>query len=54
MLSVATFDQLVELPGVGPTRAYQLQLQSREEVGGGGSYRFFATQHWGSRLGGLG
>ena len=33
MLSEATFDQLVELPGVGPTRVQQF-LQSREEEGG--------------------
>ena len=33
MLSEATFDQLVELPGVGPTRAQQF-LQLREEAGG--------------------
>ena len=30
MLSETTFDQLVELPGVGPTRAQQF-LQLREE-----------------------
>ena len=33
VLSEATFDQLVELPGVGPTRAQQF-LQLREEAGG--------------------
>ena len=33
VLSEATFDQLVELPGVGPTRAQQL-LQLREEAAG--------------------
>ena len=33
MLSEATFDQLVELPGVGPTRAQQF-LKLREEAGG--------------------
>ena len=33
MLSEATFDQLVELPGVGQTRAQQF-LQLREEAGG--------------------
>ena len=33
MLSEATFDQLVELPGVGPTRAQQF-LELREEAGG--------------------
>ena len=33
MLSEATFDQLVELSGVGPTRA-QKCLQLREEAGG--------------------
>ena len=33
MLSEATFDQLVELPGVGPTRAQQF-LQLREEAEG--------------------
>ena len=32
-LSEATFDQLVELPGVGPTRAQQF-LKLREETGG--------------------
>ena len=32
MLSEATFDQLVELPGVGPTRAQQF-LELREEAG---------------------
>ena len=33
MLSEATFDQLVELPGVGPTRVQQF-LKLREEAGG--------------------
>ena len=33
MLSEATFDQLVELPGLGSTRAQQF-LQLREEAGG--------------------
>ena len=33
MLSEATFDQLVELPGVGPTRAHTF-VQLREEAGG--------------------
>ena len=33
VLSEATFDQLVELPGVGPTRAQQF-LQLREEADG--------------------
>ena len=33
MLSEATFDQLVELPGVGSTRAQQF-LELREEAGG--------------------
>ena len=33
MLSEATFDQLVEFPGVGPTRAQQF-LELREEAGG--------------------
>ena len=33
MLSETTFDQLVELPRVGPTRAQQF-LQLREEAGG--------------------
>ena len=33
LLSEATFDQLVELPVVGPTRAQQF-LELREEVGG--------------------
>ena len=52
MLSDATFDHFVELSEVGPTRAHKF-LQSREEAGGG-SCRVFATQHWGSKLGGLG
>ena len=37
MLSEATFDQLVELPGVGPTRAdtfLQLREEARGEVTG--------------------
>ena len=33
MLSEATFDQLIELTGVGPTRAQQF-LELREEAGG--------------------
>ena len=33
MLSEATFDQLVELPWVGPARAQQC-FQLREEAGG--------------------
>ena len=33
MLSEATFDLLVELPGVGPTRVQQF-LQLREEAEG--------------------
>ena len=33
MLSEATFDHLVELPGMGPTRAQQF-LKLREEAGG--------------------
>ena len=33
VLSEATFDRLVELPGVGPTRAHQF-LKLREEAGG--------------------
>ena len=33
MLSEATFDQLIELPGMGPTRAQQF-LKLREEAGG--------------------
>ena len=48
MLYETTVDQLVELPGVGSTRAQQF-LQLREEAGEG-SYSVFATQHWGSRL----
>ena len=46
LLSEATFDQLVELPVVGPTRAQQF-LELREEVGGklrGGSKRH-SLQH---------
>ena len=35
MLSEATFDQLVELPGVGPTRAQQF-LQEGSRRGGYG------------------
>ena len=47
MLSEATFDQLIELPGAGPILIIE---------GGrmGERYRVFATQHWGSRLGGHG
>ena len=52
MLSEAKFVQLVELPGVGPIRAHP--FFAIEGGSGGGSYRVFATQHWGSRLGGLG
>ena len=33
VLAEAIFDQLVEFPGVGPTRAQQY-LQLREEAGG--------------------
>ena len=37
MLSEATFDQLVELPGVGPNRAQQfLKLQGGSRRGGYG------------------
>ena len=47
MLSEATFDQLLELPGVGPTRTQQF-LQLMEEAGGGRKcYRVLASQHWG-------
>ena len=46
MLSEATFDQLVELLGVGQTWALQF-LQLREEAGGS----LGSTQHWWSRLG---
>ena len=51
VLSEATFDQIVELPGVGPTRARQF-FELMEDTGG--RYMVFATQHWGSRLGGVG
>ena len=43
-LSEPTFDQLVELPGVGPIRAHQF-LHLREEAGGK-VMGVFATQHW--------
>ena len=36
MLSEATFDQLVELPGVGPNRAQQFKIEGGSRRGGYG------------------
>ena len=46
MLSEASFDQLVELPGMGPTRAHQF-LQLKEEAGGEVTVRLQTTQSTG-------
>ena len=46
MLSEVTFDQLVELPGVGPTRVLQF-LELKEEAGGE------VTESWLCNIGGV-
>ena len=50
MLSKATFDQIIELPGGGSKLGAAILIIEGGR-GGGGVYMIFATQHWGCRLG---